>query len=84
MQLVVEPSGSLRCLYAESIDLASLGRLSIRRGSCVEPDSQGRWSVDLAPVGGPRLGPFELRSSALAAEQSWLETHWLSGSDEPD
>jgi hypothetical protein len=26
---------------------------------------------------GPRLGPFALRSEALAAEQHWLEANWL-------
>jgi hypothetical protein len=32
----------------------------------------------LAPVGGPRLGPYSLRSQALTAEQTWLEAHWLT------
>ncbi len=31
---------------------------------------------DLSPVGGPVLGPFRLRSQALAAEQAWLDG-WL-------
>ena len=39
--------------------------------------ADGRWSADLAPVCGPSLGPFALRSEALAAEREWLETHWL-------
>lgn len=32
---------------------------------------------DLSPVGGPRLGPFVLRSVALQAEVEWLEGNWL-------
>lgn len=77
MQLVVQPSGRIRCLYGEAIDLHELGRLSIQRGSHVEPTSDGRWTADLGPVGGPQLGPFDFRSEALAAEQAWLETEWL-------
>jgi hypothetical protein len=78
MQLIITPQGSLRCVYTEEIDLAQLGQLSISRGSYVEPDSTGRWFADLAPVAGPRLGPFQRRSDALAAESQWLELHWLS------
>jgi len=78
MQLIITPQGSLRCVYTEEIDLAQLGQLSISRGSHVEPDSTGRWFADLAPVAGPRLGPFQRRSEALAAESQWLELHWLS------
>jgi hypothetical protein len=59
------------------IPLAELGRLSITRGSHVEPDSEGRWIADLSPVDGPRLGPFEHRSQALAAEVDWLNQNWL-------
>jgi hypothetical protein len=77
MQLVVSPQGLVRAVYDEAIDLASLGRLSIRRASHVEPDAEGRWFAELAPVSGPRLGPFALRSQALAAEAAWLATHWL-------
>ena len=78
MELLIEPSGDLRCIYGEEIDLAQLGELKIRRGSHVEPDSQGRWLSDLSPVSGPILGPFESRSAALAAEVAWLAEHWLT------
>ena len=77
MILLVDPQGDVRCLYAETVDLTSLGLLSIRRASHVEPDDHGQWWADLAPVGGPLLGPFERRTLALAAEQGWLEAHWL-------
>ena len=79
MQMIVEPDGTLRCLYDEAIDLAALGRLSIARASYVEPDAQGHWLADLSPVAGPLLGPFERRSEALEAERAWLEANWLSG-----
>ena len=78
MMLVVQPNGSIRCIYSETVELASLGRLSISRGSHVEPDEQGRWLADLSPVRGPQLGPFPNRSQALAAERDWLENNWLS------
>src|SRR5262245_58978349 len=77
MWLVVESDGHVRCLYGEAVDLASLGVLSIRRASQVEPDSEGAWWSDLSPLNGPRLGPFAQRSLALAAEEKWLERNWL-------
>ncbi len=77
MQLVIGPAGTVRAIYDETIDLSTLGTLSIARGSHVEPDDQGKWIADLSPVAGPRLGPFPQRSSALAAERNWLEAHWL-------
>ena len=78
MQLVVTPHGEARCIYGEEIDLRSLGTLTIQRASHVEPSDDGRWLTDLSPVGGPVLGPFDVRTVALSAEVSWLEQHWLS------
>jgi hypothetical protein len=78
MELVVRPSGEVRCVYDESIDLGALGTLTIRRASHVEPDEHGCWWADLGPVQGPTLGPFVLRSEALNAERFWLQTHWIN------
>ena len=77
MDLVISPHGTVRALYSEEIDLAELGRVSITRASHVEPDQQGHWFADLAPINGPVLGPFERRSEAFEEEQSWLTAHWL-------
>ena len=77
MELHVSPTGQVRCLYDEAIDLGQLGTLSITRGSHVEPAADGRWMADMAPVGGPVLGPFTHRRGALAAEQQRLEANWL-------
>lgn len=77
IDLVITPAGKVRCLYDETLDLKPLGPLDIRRGSYVEPDAHGYWTADLAPVSGPRLGPFDNRGAALAAEIAWLRTHWL-------
>jgi len=77
MQIVIEKDGSCRCLYGEELDLHALGRLSIERGSHVEPTHNGQWIADLSPVDGPQLGPFVNRSQALGAERDWLIEHWL-------
>jgi hypothetical protein len=77
MQLIIRPGGAVHCIYAEAIDLSALGRPAISRASHVEPDQQGRWTADLSPVNGPRLGPFDSRSEALLAEHAWLELNWL-------
>ncbi len=77
MQLLVETHGTVRCIYGEDIDLHQMGQLSIQRGSHVEPTTDGEWTADLAPVNGPRLGPFITRTEALAAEVAWLLEHWL-------
>ncbi len=78
MDLVVDRAGQVRCVYAEAIDLATLGRAEITRASHVEPDPGGHWLADMRPVGGPVLGPFPRRSAALEAEAAWLEANWLT------
>jgi hypothetical protein len=71
------PDGTITTIYSEAIDLAALGAVQIERASHVEPTDDARWTADLAPVGGPVLGPFARRSEALAAEIEWLD-RWLS------
>ena len=75
MHLHISPAGQVRCIYSEAISLKELGTISIQRASHVEPDASGNWLADLSPVEGPVLGPFALRSEALAAEVTWLEQH---------
>jgi hypothetical protein len=72
MQLIVDQRGGVHCLYGETITLAALGDLAIRRASLVEPEG-AEWFADLSLVQGPKLGPFSLRSEALRAEVEWLE-----------
>ena len=86
MQLLIQPAGTIRTLYDETLDLDSFGSITISRGSYVEPNDAGEWIVDLAPVQGPHLGPFTRRSAALAAEVDWLQKHWLipTASDSAD
>jgi len=75
MELLICPGGIVRCIYTEGIDLAALGAMEIRRASTVEPDAAGAWWADLAPVDGPKLGPFRRRSLAVAAEVEWLAAY---------
>ena len=77
MELLIEASGRVRCVYDETIDLHRLGQLMIQRGSHVEPTLDGQWTADLSPVNGPTLGPFVSRAEALEAEVAWLSEHWL-------
>ena len=78
LELFVTPDGNARCLYGEALNLTAFGSLQIERASHVEPDESGRWSVDLSPVDGPRLGPYLTRSHALSVEAEWLLRHRLS------
>ena len=78
MELIINPSGNVRCIYAEAVDLHALGQPQITRASHVEPDSTGRWIADLTPVSGPSLGPYDQRTDALAAEVQWLRENWLA------
>ena len=80
MELRIDPQGLVKTIYAETINLRSLGNLALTRASHVEPDNNGDWRADLSPVGGPMLGPFAQRSEALQAELAWLETYWLTTS----
>ncbi len=78
MDVVIKPDGSVHCIYGETLPLARLGKLHITRASHVEPTSDGQWTADLTPVGGPILGPFDQRTEALNAEVAWLKTNWLN------
>jgi len=74
LQLVIEPDGTIKTIYDDDLaDLFKEGQVSITRASHVEPTDKGEWTADLSPVGGPILGPFPLRQSALDAERVWLE-----------
>lgn len=82
MQILVSCSGIVRCVYGEAFPLRSLGKISISRGSHVEPTEDGRWTADLSPVDGPLLGPFDSRASALSAEYDWLQRNWLASASQ--
>ena len=72
MEIVIKPSGLFIGIYSDSFDYGSFGRPQIRRASHVEPTDDGRWTADLSPVDGPKLGPFDKRSEAIDAELEFL------------
>lgn len=77
MELVIDVVGDIRCIYSEDVDLTKLGKATIQRASHVEPTTDGGWTADMAPMGGPVLGPFQHRSAALEAEVFWLSNRLL-------
>ena len=76
-ELIIGLGGSVRMIYSELVEPHALGEPIIERGSHVEPDQNGFWWADLTPVNGPRLGPYHMRSKAIAAEIAWLREFWL-------
>lgn len=83
MELYINTQGLIRAIYDESLAFQCLGSVQIQRASHVEADNTGNWWADLAPSGGPILGPFPLRSTALDAEQQWLTQHVLASANDP-
>ena len=77
-QINIDPQGTIRVIYDDMwLPLLQQGQSSIARVSSVEPDVSGGWSADLAPVNGPKLGPYLLRQTALDAEIDYLNSHVL-------
>ncbi len=81
-ELIIEPDGTVRGLYSDSIPYDTLGDalggLEISRASRVEPTPDGQWTADMSPCGGNvELGPFPKRRQALDAEVKWLREHRL-------
>lgn len=73
-QIKIDLDGKIHFIWSDTfVELAELGRSTIRRASHVEPNPDGQWEADLSPSDGPQLGPFRTRSEALNAEISWLE-----------
>lgn len=69
-----DDAGRLQFVWSDDArELLSLGNATINRASHVEPTADCRWTADLAPIGGPVLGPFESRAEALAAEIEEVE-----------
>lgn len=73
--ITINPSGHVLAIYDDDLRgvLGTLGPVSIKRASYVEPDEAGLWWADMEPLNGPRIGPYTFRREALAAERDWLE-----------
>lgn len=62
-----------RYIYNDGLlPLSQHGDATTTRASHVEPAKNGGWMVDLSPVGGPIIGPFDRRDAALSHEIDWL------------
>ena len=73
MSITITPDGNIRLIWDDVWnELKHAGAFTGRRASHVEFCGT-QWTADMSPVGGPLLGPFDLRSEALAAEVRWLE-----------
>lgn len=76
--IVIGADGDVRFLHDDDVAeaLASLGPRATRRASHVEPEGD-TWSVDMTPVGGPKVDGFRRREDALRQEVVWLEERAL-------
>ncbi len=74
MNKIVISEGRARFIHDDDLAerMGQHGDVSIQRASHVEPTSNGKWTVDLTPVGGPRIGTFDRREMALECERLWL------------
>jgi hypothetical protein len=81
MTLHIDNEGRTTFIHRDDLQraMAPAGRVRIKRASHVDPDDDGRWWADLAPMGGPKFGPFTTRAAALNAELAWLEERLQKG-----
>lgn len=76
--ITIDQTGDIKFLWDDNLaDLLELGKPEVLRASYVEPTPDGQWTADLSPIGGPTLGPYKLRSEALAAETAWIKAYHL-------
>lgn len=77
MNFIFEGTGDFRFIFDDTLSeiAQEVGSVSVKRASHVEPaeaDGKVNWYADMAPVGGPFLGPYKTRADALLAERTWL------------
>jgi len=71
-KLLIKADGEITAIYSDALaEFFAEGKAETTRASHVEPSPDGGWTA--AMVDGPTLGPFRLRSEALAAEMAYLE-----------
>ena len=78
IELLIDLSGDVRCLYTEVIDLSQLGELHVERASHVEFDDENQtWTVRL-PNNGKVIGTgFKSRRDAINHEVEHLNKFYL-------
>jgi hypothetical protein len=73
IRLAITPSGTVSAIHDDELaGLFGEGTVRISRASMVEPTADGQWTAEMV-ADGTVLGPYKLRSEALAAERDWLE-----------
>lgn len=81
-EIFILADGTVKFLYYDELKpLLDIGNVEVSRASHIDPEKTEnglKWFVDLAPVGGPKLGPFETRDEAIAAEIDWLSQNYLN------
>lgn len=76
VKIAIAPDGSLKSIYDDNLaGLATKLGGTISRASHVEPGPDNLWYADMSPRGGPTLGPFPDRKTAIAAETAWLDRY---------
>jgi hypothetical protein len=78
LHVTVKPDGTIAAIHNDALAaLYEEGKAEVKRASHVEPVNGGEqvnWVADMSPIApGVVLGPFRLRSEALAAEVEWLK-----------
>lgn len=74
IEVYIDTDGTVQFVYSDDAAAMLAGETETsetQRASHVEPEGDN-WCADLAPVGGPKLGPFTTRAEALGAEVAWL------------
>lgn len=75
----IDRKGTITAIYDDRLsELFKQGQLTIKRASHVEPTENGQWAADMSPVGGPTLGPFRFRETALNAEVEYLKENYFN------
>lgn len=74
MILSIENGGVITAIYNDDLEplMAQAKICAIERASHVEPTSDAKWAATMTD--GTVLGPYTLRSEALAAEVAYLES----------
>jgi hypothetical protein len=73
--IIVVEGGIVKYLYNENFEPIE-GKTTITRASHVEPEENGKWSVDLSPINGEVVKGFDKRSDALKYEEGRVN-QWL-------
>lgn len=78
--LVIGSDGTVSFVWDDALaGLVREGTPTITRVSDVEPTPDGRWQADLSRIGGPVMGPFELREVALEQEKAVVTGRLIGG-----